>query len=160
MNPSLIIHLICPKCKFKLEIITVEEVRDRIKTGELKCSNCFKSFPIINFIPRFVSGQNNYAVSFGYQWNKHCRTQYDKYSGAPISEERFFKETRWSRNLRGEILLEAGSGSGRLLPRGKRFNSGTVILRIDLPMFASNNRPAPAALQARLRECACRAGPT
>jgi ubiquinone/menaquinone biosynthesis C-methylase UbiE len=66
----------------------------------------------VRFIPRFVPNQN-YAMSFGYQWTKHAKTQYDSYTGLKVSEKRFFEETGWSRDLTGEIILEAGSGSGR-----------------------------------------------
>jgi 2-polyprenyl-3-methyl-5-hydroxy-6-metoxy-1,4-benzoquinol methylase len=47
------------------------------------------------------------------EWNKHSRTQYDDSSGFRLSQERYEKETKWGYNLEGEVLLEAGSGSGR-----------------------------------------------
>jgi SAM-dependent methyltransferase len=37
----------------------------------------------------------------------------DENLGVPLSEERFKNETRWPEELRGEIVLEAGSGMGR-----------------------------------------------
>ncbi|MFX0197078.1 MAG: methyltransferase domain-containing protein [Candidatus Hodarchaeota archaeon] len=129
MNRSHLIHLVCPKCQKNLELIPAKKVGDRVKKGGLKCRNCSQSYPITNFIPRFVSEQNTYAVSFGYQWNKHSRTQFDKYSAVPISEERFFKETRWSKNLKGEILLEAGSGSGRFTEHAA--STGAMTISFD-----------------------------
>lgn len=120
-----------------MKIIPVEKAGNRIKTGELKCFNCSKSFPIINFIPRFVSLTNNYTGSFGYEWNKHYRTQYDWYTGIPISEERFFKETRWQRNLKGEILLEAGSGSGRFTEHAA--STGAMVISFDYSNAVESN---------------------
>jgi SAM-dependent methyltransferase len=52
------------------------------------------------------------VVNFGYQWAKHAKTQYDSHTGLGLAEKRFFEETRWPRNLSGDIMLEAGSGSG------------------------------------------------
>jgi uncharacterized protein YbaR (Trm112 family) len=129
MNQDHLIHLVCPKCQMSLELIPSEKVGGRIKTGELRCNNCSRSYRIIDFIPRFISDQNHYAISFSYQWNKHYRTQHDWYSGVPISEERFFKETRWSKNLTGEILLEAGSGSGRFTEHAA--STGAMVISFD-----------------------------
>jgi SAM-dependent methyltransferase len=63
-------------------------------------------------VPRFVPAEN-YASNFGLEWSQHARTQYDSYTGLKLSETRFFEETRWQRNLSGQVLLEVGSGSGR-----------------------------------------------
>ena len=56
---------------------------------------------------------DNYAKSFGKEWTLHSRTQIDKFNGTTISRDRFFEYTRWPRDLRGQTILEAGSGSGR-----------------------------------------------
>jgi SAM-dependent methyltransferase len=55
----------------------------------------------------------NYAASFGLQWNLHVNTQLDSHSGRPISRERLFAVTDWREDLGGELVLEAGSGAGR-----------------------------------------------
>jgi SAM-dependent methyltransferase len=66
----------------------------------------------------------NYAKSFGLEWLRHSRTQVDKFNGTNISRDRFFEFTRWPQRLSGEMVLEAGSGSGRftqvLLDTGAR----------------------------------------
>jgi len=100
-------------------------VDERIKTGKLACTKCGTTYPIISFIPRFVPVQN-YALNFGYQWSKHSRTQYDSYTGLKVSEKRFFEETGWSRDLSGQMMLEAGSGSGRYTEQAASTNA-TVI---------------------------------
>ena len=51
-------------------------------------------FPVINGIPRFVPAEN-YADSFGFQWNIHDKTQLDSYTGFPISHDRVFGVTGW-----------------------------------------------------------------
>jgi len=106
-------HLCCPGCHGNLKLEVVSQSGDRIREGTLKCVSCGSSFPIVRFIPRFVSEAGNYAAGFGYQWNRHYRTQYDSYTGLNISEERFFNECRWPRSMKSETILEAGSGSGR-----------------------------------------------
>ncbi|EKE00499.1 MAG: 2-polyprenyl-3-methyl-5-hydroxy-6-metoxy-1,4-benzoquinol methylase, partial [uncultured bacterium] len=106
-------YLVCPKCEVGLTILE-ETASDniRIKSGKLQCPKCKTSYEITNNIPRFVPA-NNYANNFGLEWGIHSKTQYDSYSGTNLSEKRFFEETKWNRNLRGQIILEAGSGSGR-----------------------------------------------
>lgn len=69
-------------------------------------------YPIENYVPRFVP-EHNYADSFGYQWNIHARTQLDSFTGLKISEDRLFSVSGWNRDLRGQKVLEAGSGAGR-----------------------------------------------
>lgn len=93
----------CPKCN-----------AGRLKSDNtsLYCSSCDTYFPIRNAIPRFVPS-DNYAQSFGFQWNRYRQTQLDSYVGKPISEQRLFSVTQWPRDLQGELVLEAGSGAGR-----------------------------------------------
>lgn len=70
-------------------------------------------FKIINEIPRFVN-ENNYADSFGYQWNIFAKSQLDRFSNNKISESRFYKNTRWDKsNINQKDVLEVGSGAGR-----------------------------------------------
>jgi SAM-dependent methyltransferase len=70
-------------------------------------------FPIINNIPRFV-GSDNYAKSFGMQWNTYKKTQLDSYTGVPISEDRLLRCFRGKlQNVKNKLVLEAGSGAGR-----------------------------------------------
>jgi len=71
------------------------------------------TFPIVRGIPRFCPAEN-YAESFGYQWQTFATTQLDSQANwTSQSERRLFEETRWPRDLRGERILEAGSGMGR-----------------------------------------------
>jgi len=91
-------YLVCPFCKNELMIYEVhKEDLSGIESGSLLCSRCEKVFEIIRYIPRFVCLEN-YANSFGLQWAKHSKTQYDSYNGSNISETRFFSETRWPGN--------------------------------------------------------------
>jgi SAM-dependent methyltransferase len=86
------------------------------------------SYVITNVIPRFVP-QDNYAASFGVEWLTHSRTQYDATSGFALSKDRFERETRWGRDLRGEVVLEVGSGSGRFTPHA--LETGATVVSFD-----------------------------
>lgn len=83
-----------------------------LKSGDLRCGACHAVYPIKNGLPRFVP-QDNYAASFGFQWNQHARTQLDSYTGRSISRDRLFGVTGWPTDLHGQRILEAGSGAGR-----------------------------------------------
>lgn len=80
--------------------------------GSLACSACGTVYRVQGGIPRFIS-DDGYAVSFGFQWNLHRKAQLDSVSGVPISSDRLFGATGWQKDLRGERILEAGSGAGR-----------------------------------------------
>ena len=72
-----------------------------------------ENYPIVASIPRFVLAEN-YAADFGAQWNRFPRTQLDSYSGLSLSEERLARCLRGELiELRGQRVLEAGSGAGR-----------------------------------------------
>lgn len=134
-------YLVCPACKSDL-VLTEKELasNDRVGKGILECSSCSEKYPIIRDIPRFVP-LVNYASGFGFEWNKHARTQYDSYSGANVSETRFFKETKWSRQLQGRSSLRSevvrvGLPS-KLLRRARWFSLGiiaTPLKRTSLQM--------------------------
>ena len=95
----------CPKCQGHLE-------PDEAGSG-IVCSGCRTEYVIENGIPRFVP-RENYTGSFGFQWNRHKRTQLDKFNGLSISRDRLLGQSRWSAaDLDGMLVLECGSGAGR-----------------------------------------------
>jgi SAM-dependent methyltransferase len=70
------------------------------------------SYPIVKNIPRFVSSEN-YAQSFGFQWTAFGKTQLDSYAKISLSQDRLFSTSGWRQTLKGQAILEAGSGAGR-----------------------------------------------
>jgi SAM-dependent methyltransferase len=112
MNPKFLPLLRCPKTGNELEYVDAEFSEGRVRRGFLRSRGTECLYPIIDFIPRFVSSEN-YAQNFGLEWNVHSKTQYDSASGHDLSHRRFVEETRWPRDLSGERILEIGSGSGR-----------------------------------------------
>ena len=122
-------YLVCPQTRRQLQLLEpcIAE-NGRIKEGELLEPVSGNKYPIVNFIPRFVP-QENYASNFGLEWNIHSRTQYDENSGFSLSKERFEKETGWSSDLRGENILEVGSGSGRFTKHA--LETGALVFSCD-----------------------------
>ena len=112
MIPEHVKYLRCPATKRSLELKAEIIANGNVKLGYLYEPVSGNQYPIINFIPRFVP-LDNYANNFGLEWNKHSRTQFDDSSGFNISKKRFEKETKWGNNLKNELILEVGSGSGR-----------------------------------------------
>lgn len=106
--------LVCSACNsdITLRLSSHEESGSNIKEGVLDCASCRSKFPVKNYLPRFVPAEN-YAKSFGFQWNMHAKTQIDKFSGSRMSYDRFFQVTGWSSKLKGQKILEAGCGAGR-----------------------------------------------
>lgn len=129
MIKEYITYLACPKCRGDLTIDRIRQADGhRIESGELACERCGVIYEIVRFVPRFVS-MDNYATSFGLEWSKHRKTQYDAYTGLPLSEQRFFEETKWDRDLCGERILEVGSGSGRFTEQAAK--TGAFVVSMD-----------------------------
>jgi SAM-dependent methyltransferase len=72
---------------------------------------------------------DNYTSSFGKEWTVHAQTQLDKFNGTHISRDRFFEYTKWPTDLRGQLILEAGSGSGRFTQ--VMLDAGARVVSID-----------------------------
>jgi ubiquinone/menaquinone biosynthesis C-methylase UbiE len=85
----------------------------RVQTGRLTGGG--RDVPIRDCVPRFVSNEA-YAASFGYEWNSFRQTQLDSFTGTTISRDRWIDiTTKHPEEMRGKVVVEAGSGSGRFL---------------------------------------------
>ncbi|MBM3792404.1 MAG: Trm112 family protein, partial [Acidobacteria bacterium] len=69
----------CPTCKGSLTASVQDRADGEIASGLLCCGTCRKEYPVVQFVPRFVSS-DNYASSFGFQWNLFGRTQLDSHT--------------------------------------------------------------------------------
>lgn len=129
MREAHLSYLACPECGEGLVVDRIEARKnDSIETGHLKCPSCNVLYPIVRGVPRFVP-IDNYASSFGLEWTIHARTQYDSQSGIDVSRRRFFEETRWAQDLKGESILEVGSGSGRFTEQAA--STGAFVASLD-----------------------------
>jgi len=89
-------------------------------------------------IPRFVR-DDAYAESFGSQWHRFRRTQFDSNTGIPLSYERLrriFGENLFA-TLKGRQILEAGCGAGRFTEVLLKF--GACVTSIDLSVAVDVN---------------------
>lgn len=129
MNDSALDILCCPACGGGVCLRNGHYVNGNVEDGMLICHNCFKSYPIINCVPRFVHTEN-YAENFGFQWNKFARTQLDTYSGYLISRERFFRTTDWKpEDMQGKSVLDVGCGAGRFAEVA--LSTGANVVALD-----------------------------
>lgn len=114
MHLSRLASHVCPACRSHHLVIKNSEGASpgQIESGTIECRACDQSYPVVRGVPRFVRA-SNYAESFGFQWNRHARTQLDSYSGLPISHDRLWKALGGKVDLYGQKVLEAGSGAGR-----------------------------------------------
>lgn len=127
----------CPECQAEIFLASKEESPDgRIREGVLQCAGCHQRYEVKNYIPRFVP-QENYCQGFGLEWSRHAKTQCDSYTGVNLSETRFFQETKWAKNLKGETILEVGCGSGRFTEQAAK--TGAMVISVDLSRAVEAN---------------------
>lgn len=121
MDMKLLNILRCPSCHTELSCYSTKvNLKGRVVEGKLTCKACAKHYPIVRSIPRFVS-MENYAASFGYQWNLYKHTQVDTFSKNASSENRFFAETGWTvETMENNWILDAGCGNGRFVEVASR----------------------------------------
>jgi SAM-dependent methyltransferase len=129
MKEDIVKHLICPKCSKELELAIEKSFSDRIEKGTLKCINCNKIFPIIDYIPRFVESEL-YVGSFGDEWNfykdvKNSKSQISK------SEMKNYLQLK-TEDIEGKFVLEVGCGAGPYVDISAREYKAKHIIGIDL----------------------------
>ncbi|MDP2624842.1 MAG: methyltransferase domain-containing protein [Candidatus Peregrinibacteria bacterium] len=156
MNERFFENLRCPDCEEPLAVKKLSEGKKKdVIEGNLTCMKCKEIFPIKNGVPRFVPLEN-YASSFGMQWNMFSETQLDSVNGSKISADRFFGQTQWPTKMKGQKILEAGCGMGRFSEIA--LNTGADVYSLDYSTAvdaARNNmkgNPNHALMQASIYE--------
>ncbi|MCB1051639.1 MAG: class I SAM-dependent methyltransferase [Acidobacteria bacterium] len=92
------VTFICPDCLIPLQ--------------SFSCTRCQKTYPLQDGVWRF--SDSAYSENFGFQWQRHAKTQLDSHSGKSISRDRLYAQSGWSaESLKGRTVLECGSGAGR-----------------------------------------------
>ena len=130
MMRRLLLWLVCPKCHGPLDLTVQTEKAGEIEDGSLRCTKCQTAHPILRGIPRFVPSEN-YAASFGRQWNKFARLQLDSVNGTTFSHDRFYSITEWDPcALKGKVVLDAGCGAGRFAE--VVLQAGAEVVAVDL----------------------------
>jgi 2-polyprenyl-3-methyl-5-hydroxy-6-metoxy-1,4-benzoquinol methylase/uncharacterized protein YbaR (Trm112 family) len=131
VQPRLLDVLACPQCAGGLKCAVAEaETNGSITTASLSCEQCHQDYPVRNGIPRFVPS-DNYASSFGYQWNLFRREQLDSYNGTTLSADRFTTETGWTKSwMAGKWVADIGCGAGRFLDIASQM--GCDVVGVDI----------------------------
>jgi len=108
------------KQRFDLVINTssddnADDARNVIDGWLVSRTNPSTRYRIRDAVPRFNELESkNYADNFGLQWNRFRKTQFDSETGLPLTADRFWTNTRWTKEgLRGKLVLEVGCGAGR-----------------------------------------------
>ena len=95
-----------------------------------RCPACHQEFPLVRGVLRFVEAQN-YADSFGYQWQKFSRTQLKpEFPGRNFARKTGLRPE----DLRGKLVLDVGCGMGRFAEVATRW--GARVIGIDLSAAA------------------------
>ena len=137
MKQKLLDMLACIKCGGGLSSTDFDG--GELIDGELTCKGCGAKYPVTNGIPRFVE-PDNYASSFGYQWNLFRKEQIDSFNGTTLSADRFWTETGWSRDeLKDKWVLDAGCGAGRFLDVASTTEADIVGIDISSAIDAAKD---------------------
>jgi SAM-dependent methyltransferase len=99
----------------------------------LVCARCDRKYPRVNGVIRFVDPEN-YADSFGFQWQRYTRTQLDTEESRQ-SEIDFGRRTGLTpADLKGKLVLDVGCGMGRFADIATRW--GARVVGVDLSAAA------------------------
>ena len=131
MHISFAEYFVDPYSKEHLLLEIFEKKGDQIKEGILK--NKDSVYPIKGGIPRFVQKSSNYANSFGFQWKKWSRIQFESDNiGKPMEgHTRKMFDTITANSIehikKDDVILDIGCGSGRFID--------VIRMRCDNPII-------------------------
>ena len=73
----------------------------------------------------------DYCTNFGLQWTKFAKTQFDSFTGFPLTKNRLLKASEWDlNNLKDKIVIEIGSGAGRFTEI--LLSSGAYVISVEM----------------------------
>jgi uncharacterized protein YbaR (Trm112 family)/ubiquinone/menaquinone biosynthesis C-methylase UbiE len=130
MRKELLEYLACPLCRAPLALgKIVDQQGEEIVNGDLFCSACTVSYPIVRAVPRLLppdlklsTSAKGVNIGFGYQWNKFPKIE--------PSDRGFFlnciKPIK-SDFFADKVILDAGCGMGRFAYHAGLFGAKMVI---------------------------------
>jgi SAM-dependent methyltransferase len=143
MHPKFVALLCCPKTGSALRLHVDELFADQtIKSGTLVSARDDNRYPIINGVPRFVE-REHYTGSFGYEWQKWSRVQFEsENTGKPMAghTSKMFEAITGlgPGDLRGKLVADFGCGPGRFVDLVRR--SGGIAVGIDMSVAVDSAR--------------------
>jgi len=136
MHQKFLPYLCCPETKEPLELVAEEiEPNGFVNKGFLRTPSG-REYVIVRGIPRFVSSEN-YVGSFGFEWKRWPRVQFESENvGRPMEGH---TTKMWeiitgnkTQDFGRQTLVEFGCGSGRFLDVVLRKNG--IAIGIDMSM--------------------------
>lgn len=131
MRTHFLKYLVDPATGEDLKIESTAEKNGDVTEGWLVSKH--NRYPIIRGVPRFAGYNDdaNYTKSFGYQWNKWSKIQFDSQNvGKPMQGH---SEKMWDRitgikntDLKGVVIADFGCGPGRFIEVARK-KKGIVI---------------------------------
>jgi SAM-dependent methyltransferase len=135
MNLSFLKYLVDPKTGENLELLVKKEENGDVLEGELKSPS--NTYLIVRGIPRFAGYSDNggYAESFGFEWNKWPRLQFeDENIGRPMQGHtlKMWEQVtgQYQTNLTGKVIADFGCGPGRFLDIVRK--KGSKVIGLDM----------------------------
>jgi len=125
----------------KMEVIELFD-NGLVKTGTLVSNDGKYRYPIISGIPRFVE-KEFYTSSFGFEWKKWSRVQFeDQNLGTPMeghTKKMFDSITNFTpEEVEGKLVVEFGCGPGRFLDIVRKY--GGIAIGLDLSLAVESAR--------------------
>ncbi len=102
-------------------------------TDGFLCAACGQRFPLLRGTLRCV-GPDNYADSFGWQWQRYDQTQMDDLTRRESEMDFLRKAGLTPEELHGKLVLDVGCGMGRYADVVTRW--GAKVVGIDLSAAA------------------------
>lgn len=107
-----------------------------VRSGVLINTSHSRQYPIINYIPRFVD-KEHYSSSFGYEWEKWPRVQFESENTnkpmARYTTKMFHASTGFTENdIQNKTVVEFGCGPGRFLDVVRSWDG--IVVGIDMSL--------------------------
>ena len=112
MKQELLQWVVCPRDLGRFELIAIRRKKCEIESGALVCATFGTGYPVVRGVPRFVKS-DDYALSFGLQWNRHAEVQLDSRNGTRFSRNRFYNDYGMAASSTRRLVLDVGYGAGR-----------------------------------------------
>jgi SAM-dependent methyltransferase len=114
MKYELVKYLVCPETGESLKLEVLKERYGQVEEGHLISSEGKCSYPITNYIPRFVQ-KDAYAGTFSKQ-RLYVKRHFKYYKHDPLARSLFYQTTGFSRGqVVAGLTLEVGCGYGRFV---------------------------------------------
>ncbi len=140
MKEKMLKYLCCPECSSNIELARHKGIdsTNHITEGELVCTGCKNTYPIISGVPFFCLNTDDKTVdlnrkNFASEWNYFTSSMGDKNEQLAKDElESYFSPFVQFKDLEDKSVLEGGCGGGRLVYAAAKYSGAKEIIGVDL----------------------------